>query len=131
MFRSDYTIKEDRQISHILDALGIADVIEHLPGGLNARIREGNSGLSAGQHQRLLLARALYCNHELIILDEPTANLDVTAAQQTMTAIVEHCRQQNKTLITVTHNPALLGAFDAVYQFSQGRLLREGYAHEQ
>ncbi|EFV1354221.1 ATP-binding cassette domain-containing protein [Salmonella enterica] len=131
LFRSDYTIKEDRQISHILDALGIADVIEHLPGGLNARIREGNSGLSAGQHQRLLLARALYCNHELIILDEPTANLDVTAAQQTMTAIVEHCRQQNKTLITITHNPALLGAFDAVYQFSQGRLLREGYAHEQ
>ncbi|MDU1876534.1 peptidase domain-containing ABC transporter [Citrobacter sp.] len=131
LFRSDYTINEDRQIRHILDALGIADVIDHLPGGLNARIREGNSGLSAGQHQRLLLARALYCNHELVILDEPTANLDVAAAQQTMTAIVEHCRQHNKTLITVTHNPALLGAFDAVYQFSHGRLSREGYAHEQ
>lgn len=122
LFKSTGTAAEDRQISEILNALGISEVIEKLPGGLNARIREGNSTLSAGQHQRLLLARALYCHHELIILDEPTANLDLAAAKQTMATIVEHCRQNNKTLLVVTHNPVLLDAFDSVYRLSGGRL---------
>lgn len=131
LFKSNHNVKEERQIINILRALGIADVIEHLPGRLNAKIREGNCGLSAGQHQRLLLARALYCNHELIILDEPTANLDEATAQQTMMAILEYCRRQNKTLLVVTHNPVLLSEFDSVYQLSQGRLFKEGQVHAQ
>ncbi len=129
LFKSTGTAGEERQIWQILSALGIAEAIENLPGGLNARIREGNSTLSAGQRQRLLLARAFYCHHELIILDEPTANLDHAAAQQTMTAILAQCRQQNKTLIVVTHNLSLLGDFDAVYRLSGGGLVPQGRDH--
>lgn len=128
LFKSLHTAREDQQIMDILSALGLANVIEKLPGGLNARIREGNSALSAGQHQRLLLARALFCSHELIVLDEPTANLDEATAKQTMSAVINHCRQKNKTLIVVTHNSALLNEFDTVYQLVHGQLQRHSQA---
>lgn len=92
---------------------------------MNALVRESHAGLSLGQRQRLLLARAMYSHCSVLVLDEPTANLDEKTAAAVMSALVAHCRENRKTLVTVTHNPRLLPLFDRVLRMSQGRLLAE------
>lgn len=64
-------------------------MIGALPGGVNALIRDSHTGLSLGQRQRLLLARAIYHQHSVILLDEPTANLDEKTARAVIKWVVE------------------------------------------
>lgn len=114
---------QQRQVEQALCSLGLADAVAQLPGGVNALVRESHAGLSLGQRQRLLLARAMYSRCPVLVLDEPTANLDEKTAAAVMSALVAHCREKGKTLVTVTHNPRLLPLFDRVLHLSQGRLL--------
>ncbi|MBL5823481.1 ATP-binding cassette domain-containing protein [Serratia marcescens] len=116
---------QQRQVEQALRSLGLADAVAQLPGGVNALVRESHAGLSLGQRQRLLLARAMYSHCSVLVLDEPTANLDEKTAAAVMSALVAHCRENRKTLVTVTHNPRLLPLFDRVLRMSQGRLLAE------
>lgn len=110
-------------IDELLAALNLDKVIDQLPGGVRAKIRESHSGLSLGQRQRLLLARAMYSSRPVIILDEPTANLDDMNAMQTAQALIEHSQKQGKTLVVVTHSKAILPLFDRVQIIEQGSLL--------
>ncbi|MBU5414583.1 peptidase domain-containing ABC transporter [Serratia ureilytica] len=114
---------QQRQVEQALCSLGLADAVAQLPGGVNALVRESHAGLSLGQRQRLLLARAMYSRCPVLVLDEPTANLDEKTAAAVMSALVAHCREKGKILVTVTHNPRLLPLFDRVLHLSQGRLL--------
>jgi ABC-type bacteriocin/lantibiotic exporter with double-glycine peptidase domain len=118
----DENVDEHRhqRIKHSLEGLNLHSVVEKLPGGLNALIRESHAGLSLGQRQRLLLARAMYSNCPVLVLDEPTANLDENTAHQVMTTLLTHCREQHKTLITVTHSESVLSMFDRVYRMDNG-----------
>ncbi|HBE9178614.1 TPA: ATP-binding cassette domain-containing protein [Serratia fonticola] len=118
----DENVDEHRhqRIKHSLEGLNLHSVVEKLPGGLNALIRESHAGLSLGQRQRLLLARAMYSNCPVLVLDEPTANLDENTAHQVMTTLLDHCREQHKTLITVTHSESVLSMFDRVYRMDNG-----------
>lgn len=111
-----------RYIQKLLEAVSMADVVAQLPGGLMAMIRESYTGLSLGQRQRLLLARAMYSNRPILFLDEPTANLDAETAMQVAKALVEHCRQEGKTLIVVTHSHSILPLFENIYQIDKGRI---------
>jgi ATP-binding cassette subfamily B protein RaxB len=111
-----------RRIEHSLKGLNLTPVVEKLPGGLNALIRESHAGLSLGQRQRLLLARAMYSDCPVLVLDEPTANLDEDTAHRVMTTLLAHCREYHKTLITVTHSESVLPMFDRVYRMSSGRM---------
>lgn len=67
----------------------------------------------------------MYSRCPVLVLDEPTANLDEKTAAAVMSALVAHCRENRKTLVTVTHNPRLLPLFDRVLRMSQGRLVPE------
>ncbi|MGP2706111.1 ATP-binding cassette domain-containing protein, partial [Serratia marcescens] len=116
---------QQRQVEQALRSLGLTDAVAQLPGGVNALVRESHAGLSLGQRQRLLLARAMYSRCPVLVLDEPTANLDEKTAAAVMSALVAHCRENRKTLVTVTHNPRLLPLFDRVLRMSQGRLVPE------
>ncbi|HHQ4310614.1 ATP-binding cassette domain-containing protein [Serratia fonticola] len=118
----DENVDEHRhqRIKRSLEGLNLHSVVEKLPGGLNALIRESHAGLSLGQRQRLLLARAMYSNCPVLVLDEPTANLDENTAHQVMTTLLDHCREQHKTLITVTHSESVLSMFDRVYRMDNG-----------
>ncbi|NTY86208.1 ATP-binding cassette domain-containing protein [Serratia fonticola] len=118
----DENVDEHRhqRIKRSLEGLNLHSVVEKLPGGLNALIRESHAGLSLGQRQRLLLARAMYSNCPVLVLDEPTANLDENTAHQVMTTLLAHCREQHKTLITVTHSESVLSMFDRVYRMDNG-----------
>ncbi|ANS44499.1 peptidase domain-containing ABC transporter [Serratia inhibens] len=110
------------RVEQVLRGLGLAAAVAKLPGGVNALVRESHAGLSLGQRQRLLLARAMYSNNPVLVLDEPTANLDEDTAGLVVATLLAHCREHGKTLITVTHNRRLLPLFDRVLHMADGRL---------
>ena len=111
-----------KRIRDALEGLQLDEVVSQLPGGLNALVRESHVALSVGQRQRLLLARAMYSNKPIMVLDEPTASLDSATAFHVMQALTDHCRATGKTLITVTHSEALLPLFDDVWRLKNGTL---------
>jgi ATP-binding cassette subfamily B protein RaxB len=104
-----YNITLDREpldrdwLQQCLAITGLRDDLGRLRDGLTTLLAESGSSLSAGQRQRLLLARALYGRPRLLILDEALANLETAVALQ----IVERLRSLGIALILVTHNPAL------------------------
>lgn len=122
LFDDQFDEHKHRQIEQSLKGLNLASVVEKLPGGLNALIRESHAGLSLGQRQRLLLARAMYSERPILVLDEPTANLDEETAHLVMSTLLDHCREHHKTLITVTHSESVLPMFDRVYRMSGGHI---------
>ncbi|AYM89358.1 MULTISPECIES: peptidase domain-containing ABC transporter [Serratia] len=124
LFDENVDEHQHQRIKRSLEGLNLHSVVEKLPGGLNALIRESHAGLSLGQRQRLLLARAMYSNCPVLVLDEPTANLDENTAHQVMTTLLTHCREQHKTLITVTHSESVLSMFDRVYRMDNGGMVQ-------
>jgi thiol reductant ABC exporter CydD subunit len=99
----------------VLDA-GLSDLIGRLPDGLDTVLGDGGAGLSAGERQRLALARAFVRDAPLLLLDEPTANLD----GETETDVVLSLRRLSagRTVVVVTHRPTLLAVADRVIDLS-------------
>ncbi|HTZ63292.1 MAG TPA: thiol reductant ABC exporter subunit CydD [Solirubrobacteraceae bacterium] len=95
-----------------LSAAGLADTVRELPDGLQTVLGEAGAGLSAGERQRLALARAFLRDTPLLLLDEPTANLD----GQTEREVVEAVRRlsRGRTVVLVAHRPALIELADRV-----------------
>ena len=102
-----------------LDA-GLSDLIGRLPQGLNAVLGEGGAGLSAGERQRVALARAFLRDAPLMLLDEPTANLD----GQTETNVIRSLQRlsSGRTVVLVTHRPALLAGADRVVDLTRAEV---------
>ena len=123
LYDAGFDEKKQLRVDASLHGLNLTPVIETLPGGQNALIRESHAALSLGQRQRLLLARAMYSDKPVLVLDEPTANLDEATAHQVINTLLAHCREYGKTLITVTHSEAVLPMFDSVYRMESGRLV--------
>ncbi|MFE5868357.1 thiol reductant ABC exporter subunit CydD [Streptomyces roseifaciens] len=100
----------DAQVREALREAGALDFVSMLPHGTDTRLGENGAGLSAGQRQRLALARAFLADRPLLLLDEPTANLD----GETEASVVEAIRRlaAGRTVIMVVHRPALLAVTD-------------------
>lgn len=116
----DSTITNIRCLE-LLEQLGLSKLIAQYPNGLDTVISENNSPLSVGQKQRLMVARALAQAKPILLLDEPTANLDSMSAHLAMDAIFN----SEKTIIVVTHENQHLDNFDEVYCMDEGRLSRQ------
>ena len=108
----------------VVDAAQLAgshQVILELPKGYDTEIGPGAFSLSGGQRQRIGLARAFYGRPPLIVLDEPTSNLDAegeTAVRQAMDAL----RAAGRTVIVIAHRPAVLGGTDQLMVIQRGKI---------
>lgn len=114
LFDRHHDAQKQLRIDASLRGLKLTGVIDSLPGKQNALIRESHPALSLGQRQRLMLARAMYSDCPVMVLDEPTANLDEQTALQVMQTLIDHCREYGKTLIAVTHSETALPLFDRI-----------------
>jgi ATP-binding cassette, subfamily C, bacterial CydCD len=102
----------EAEIRRALADAGLAEVVRRLPAGLSTVLGEGGAGLSAGERQRLALARAFVRDAPLLLLDEPTANLDGETERGVIEAIGRLAR--GRTVLLVAHRPALAALADRV-----------------
>lgn len=106
-------------------AAGVHDLILRQPGGYDARIGEGGLALSAGQRQRIALARALYGDPFLVVLDEPNSNLDAEG-ETALAEAIRSVRARGGIAIVVAHRPSALAALDKVALLQNGRMAAIG-----
>ena len=102
------------------NAAGAHGLITSLPEGYETRIGEAGAALSAGQRQRIALARALYRDPFLVVLDEPNSNLD-NAGEEALTQALHGVRQRGGIAIVIAHRPSALAALDQILVMHQGR----------
>ena len=105
--------------------LGIDDFIEKLPNTYNSIVSEKGVNLSGGQRRRLAIARALYRNPEILILDEATSSLDPTSEQKVQDTL-NWFKSQNKTVIIIAHRLTTIKNCDKILVLYKGQLMEQG-----
>jgi ABC-type multidrug transport system fused ATPase/permease subunit len=114
----------DDQVMAAAQQAHIHDTIVQLPGGYHAEIREQGKNLSRGQRQRIAIARAILRDAPILILDEPTTNLDVEAEAEVLRALQR--LTQGRTVIVISHRLSTLGQVDEIAFLQAGRIAERG-----
>jgi ATP-binding cassette subfamily B protein len=118
-----------QRIIQICNKLGMMGFIESLPNGFGTYLGENGASLSGGQKQRIAIARALYRNPDILIMDEATASLDPDSEQFVQESI-RMLASEGKTIIFITHRLAAVQQFDRLYVLDKGKLIEEGTHQE-
>ena len=98
---------------------GVHELILNMPSGYDTLLGDGGTGLSGGQKQRLGLARAMYDDPSLIVLDEPNSNLDDVGEQALLAAIID-LRKRGKTIVLITHRTSIISATNKLLLLHDG-----------
>ena len=104
---------------------GVHEMVLRLPHGYETPLGVGGSALSAGQRQRIALARALYGEPALVVLDEPNSNLD-EAGDAALLQALRKLRQLGKTVVVITHRSQVLQAVDRLLLLNEGQVVAFG-----
>jgi ATP-binding cassette subfamily B protein len=116
------------KLRHAVTVANIRDFIDSLPLGYNTKIGMEGSGISQGQRQRILIARAVYKNPEFIFLDEATNALDANNEKEIMKHLHEFYK--GKTVVVVAHRLSTVRDADKIVVLDQGKVAEEG-THEE
>jgi ATP-binding cassette, subfamily C, bacterial PrsD len=108
---------------------GVHDLILRLPEGYSTRIGEGGMSLSAGQRQRVGLARAAFGDPFLVVLDEPNANLDADG-ENALTRAIQILRHNKCIVIVISHRPSALAALNMAMVLYEGKAIAFGPCEE-
>lgn len=108
---------------------GVHDMILRFPRGYDTSMGEAGNLLSGGQRQRIGLARAMYGDPSLIVLDEPNSNLD-DVGEVALVKAVQDLKQQGKTVFLITHRMSIIGCADRILLLFDGAIQRYGSRQE-
>jgi ABC-type multidrug transport system fused ATPase/permease subunit len=111
----------EAEIWQVLAACGLEDMVQRLPEGLDTWITESGRNLSAGERQRIALARAIMGYPRILLLDEPTANLDAGSVE----LFFEVVSRYPGTVFLATHDPAEAERMDRIWRLENGRLAEQ------
>ncbi|MCU4164997.1 peptidase domain-containing ABC transporter [Carboxylicivirga caseinilyticus] len=113
------------KILEVCNQLGILKFIEGLPNGFNTYLGEDGAILSGGQKQRLAIARALYRDPEILILDEATSSLD-SESENYVQITIDEFTKQGKTIILIAHRLSTVMNADKIVVLENGKVIEEG-----
>jgi ATP-binding cassette subfamily C exporter for protease/lipase len=117
-------VSSDKVIAAAQSA-GLHDMILRFPKGYDTSIGEAGSLLSGGQRQRIGLARAIYGDPVLVVLDEPNANLD-DAGEAALLATIRQLKAKGSTVFLITHRPGAVAVADRILMLHDGRVQADG-----
>ena len=110
IYRSMSSSERSRRVREVLERVGLSHRMRHMP-----------SQLSGGQCQRVAIARAIVGNPEIILADEPTGNLDSKMGAEVMDLLHKLNKEDNRTIVMVTHNEEQAKQTDRIIRFFDGR----------
>lgn len=122
-FGIDKELIDDEKVWKALEMAQLKEFVETLPGGIDTNVGEWGVQLSGGQRQRIAIARALYSEPDIIVLDEATAALDYETENAVMESI--EALQKVKTLVIVAHRLTTIRKCDAIYEIVDGNAIRK------
>ncbi|WPU93253.1 peptidase domain-containing ABC transporter [Mucilaginibacter sabulilitoris] len=114
-----------QKIIDIASKLGLIGFIEALPKGFQTYLGENGTTLSGGQRQRIAIARALYRDPEILILDEATSSLD-SVSEKHVQRMIEILKAAQKTVIVITHRSSTLNNADKIIVLDKGIVVEQG-----
>ncbi len=114
----------EMEIEEACKRAGIWEDIQQMPQGINTQISEMGSSLSGGQKQRICIARALVKNPDILIMDEPSASLDMANEQEIMQQLITNMK--DKILIIVSHRNSTIQYADIVYEVKDTKIFQKG-----
>ncbi len=113
------------RILTICKSIGILEFIETLPNGFTTYLGENGATLSGGQKQRIAIARALYKQPKILVLDEATSSLDSTS-ENYIQKTIQNLRAEHKTIVVIAHRLSTVVNADTIVVLEKGKVLEQG-----
>ncbi len=113
------------RVIEVCDKLGMTKFIEQLPHGFNTYLGENGAALSGGQQQRIAIARALYRNPEILILDEATSSLD-SIAETFVQNTLRLLQEESKTVIVIAHRLSTINMAQRILCLTRVLVVQDG-----